>query len=127
MQLMVRCGLRVDEVGYSTRDRLRWSSSGRCWFLEVRGKNTKGGSRQTRDVWVPEEVAENIQRFASERDRDATDPLVSDHPFVAGFGRLPSNWPRKEKAIGGTLSAVTIYAGAWRRIISSSVASTYGQ
>lgn len=77
MQLMVRCGLRVDEVGYSTRDRLRWSSSGRCWFLEVRDKNTKGGSKQTRDVWVPEEVAENIQRFASERDRGATDPLIS--------------------------------------------------
>ena len=28
-------------------------------------------------MWVPEDVAENIQRFASERDRDVTDPLVS--------------------------------------------------
>ena len=77
IQLMVRCGLRADEVGYPTTDRLRWSSGGDCWLLEVRGKNTKGGSQKTRDAWVPKAVAENIQRFVSERDRAATDPIVS--------------------------------------------------
>ena len=77
MQLMVRCGLRVDEIAYPTLDRLRWSSSGDCWLLEVQGKNTKGSGKKTRDVWVPEEVAENMQRFSSERDRDATEPVVS--------------------------------------------------
>ena len=77
IQLMAKCGLRVDEVDYPTLDRLRWSSSGDCWLLEVQGKNTKGGGKKTRDAWVPEEVAENIQRFSSERDRDATESIVS--------------------------------------------------
>jgi len=77
IQLMLRCGLRADEVGYPTQERLRWSSGGDCWLLEVRGKNTKGGSQKTRDAWVPEPVAENIQRFVSERGRDDTGPIVS--------------------------------------------------
>jgi integrase len=77
IQLMSRCGLRADEVGYATPDRLRWSSSGDCWLLEVQGKNTKGGGKKTRDAWVPEEVAENIQRFVSERNRETTDTVVS--------------------------------------------------
>jgi len=77
MQLMARCGLRADEVNYPERDDLRWSSSGECWLIEVRGKNTKGGAKKTRDAWVPETVAENIQRFCSERDRDSTASIVS--------------------------------------------------
>ena len=77
IQLMLQCGLRADEVGYPTSEELRWSSGGDCWLLEVQGKNTKGGSQKTRDVWVPEAVAENIQRFVSERDRDNTEPIVS--------------------------------------------------
>ena len=70
---MVRGGFRADEVTYPTHDRLRWSSGGDCWLVEVRGKNTKGGAKQTRDAWLPEGVAENIQRFVSERNRDPTE------------------------------------------------------
>jgi len=77
VQLMVRCGFRADEVSYPSRDHLRWSSSGECWLIEVRGKNTKGGGPKTRDAWVPEPVAENMQRFVSERDRDGSEPIVS--------------------------------------------------
>jgi Phage integrase family. len=77
IQLMGRCGLRADEVSYPTRGRLRWSSSGDCWLLEVRGKDTSGGEGKTRDAWVPDDVAENIQRFVSERERDTDDPIVS--------------------------------------------------
>jgi len=82
IQLLGRAGLRADEVAngdtgtYPTANRLRWSSSGECWLLEVRGKNTKGGSKQTRDAWIPDDVAENIQRFVSERDRDPNAPIV---------------------------------------------------
>lgn len=76
VQLMGRCGLRADEVTYPTRDRLRWSSSGDCWFAEVKGKNTDGGEKKTRDVWVPGEVADNIQRFTSERDVGVDEPVV---------------------------------------------------
>jgi len=77
IQFMLRCGLRADEVSYPTEERLRWSSGGNCWLLEVRGKNTKGDSQKTRDVWVPEAVAKNIQRFVSERERDDTEPIIS--------------------------------------------------
>jgi len=77
IQLMVRCGLRADEVDYPAFNELRWSSTGECWLVEVQGKNTKGGGPKTRDAWVPEPVAENIQRFVSERDHDSDEPIVS--------------------------------------------------
>jgi integrase len=77
IQLMGRVGCRADETTYPTRDRLRWSSSGDCWLVELRGKDTTGGEGKRRDAWVPEDVAENIQRFTSERDRGPRDPLVS--------------------------------------------------
>lgn len=77
IQFMGRVGCRADEVNYPTADALRWSSSGDCWLVEIRGKNTKGGEKKTRDAWVPEEVAENIQRFVSERDRGPDEPIIS--------------------------------------------------
>jgi hypothetical protein len=82
IQLMGRVGCRADEVAagepgtYPTRGRLRWSSTGGCWFIEIRGKNTDGGEKKTRDAWVPDAVADNIQRFASERERAPDEPLV---------------------------------------------------
>jgi integrase len=79
VQLMARCGLRADEVTYPTPARLRWSSSGECWLLEVQGKDTSGGDGKTRDAWVPDKVAENIQRFASERPRSEDEPLINVH------------------------------------------------
>jgi|APHM01.1.fsa_nt_gi Phage integrase family. len=78
IQLMGRVGCRADEVTYPSAESLRWSSSGECWFLEIRGKNTSGedGSKKTRDAWIPGGVAENIQRFASKHERDPGEPLV---------------------------------------------------
>jgi len=77
VNLMGRCGLRADEVTYPSRSSLRWSESGGCWFLEVKGKNTSGedGTKKTRDTWIPDEVAKNIQRF-SNRHRNPDEPLV---------------------------------------------------
>jgi hypothetical protein len=76
VQLMGRVGCRADEVTYPTPADLRWSSAGDCWLLELRGKDTTGGEGKTRDAWVPDDVAENLQRFASERERDQTEPFV---------------------------------------------------
>jgi integrase len=76
VQLMGRVGCRADEVTYPTPSDLRWSSSGDCWLLELRGKDTTGGDGKTRDAWVPDAVAENLQRFASERDRGQSDSFV---------------------------------------------------
>jgi integrase len=76
IQLMGRVGCRADEVTYPTPASLRWSSAGDCWLLELRGKDTTGGEGKTRDAWVPDDVAENLQRFASERARDRAEPFV---------------------------------------------------
>ena len=82
---MVKCGLRVDEVDYPTLDRLRWSSSGDCWLLEVQGKNTKGGGKKTRDAWVPESVAENINgSVASVTERLPSQSSLWQHRLSAG-------------------------------------------
>jgi len=73
---MVRCGLRVDEIAYPTLDRLRWSSSGDCWLLEV-PRQEHEGERKEGPRWIPKEVAENMQRCSSERGRDAAESIVS--------------------------------------------------
>ncbi len=77
IQLMLRCGFRADEVNHPTPDDLRWSSSGDCWLVEVSGKDTSGGEGKIRDAWVPDAVADNIQRFVSERERDDDEAIVS--------------------------------------------------
>ena len=76
IQLMGRCGLRADEVSYPSTADLRWSQEGEIWFVEVRGKNTKGGDKTVRDAWVPEAVADDIHKYTRERDFAESDPWV---------------------------------------------------
>ena len=76
IQLMGRCGLRADEVSYPNTADLRWSQEGEIWFVEVRGKNTKGGDQTVRDAWVPEAVADDIHKYTREREFSETDPWV---------------------------------------------------
>ncbi len=84
------CGVdcRIVFRGYSHRDRNTGSAetannvcravavAGDCWLVEIRGKNTDGGAKKTRDACAPDDIAENIHRFVSERDRDPDDALV---------------------------------------------------
>lgn len=76
MQLMGRCGLRADEVDYAGPAELRWSDDGDCWLFEVRGKNTKGGKPKIRDAWMPDDVQEDIHKYARERDIREGEPWV---------------------------------------------------
>jgi len=76
LQLMARCGLRVDEVSYPGPEHLRWSDDGRCWLFEVRGKDTSGGGPKVRDAWMPDDVQDDVHKFARERAVDPTDPWV---------------------------------------------------
>jgi len=76
IQLMGRCGLRASEVSYPSDAALRWSEDGATWLFEVRGKNTKGGARTTRDAWMPDEVADDIRKYTRERGLATTDPWV---------------------------------------------------
>jgi site-specific recombinase XerC len=77
LQLMGRCGLRADEVNYPGDAELRWSEKGECWFVEIRGKNTRGGEPKLRDAWIPEEVEANVRRFSRERDRQTGEAWVA--------------------------------------------------
>lgn len=76
IQLMGRCGLRASEVTYPSDETLRYSEEGELWLFEVRGKNTKGGAKKTRDAWMPGDVANDIHKFSRERELDPSEPWV---------------------------------------------------
>ena len=73
---MGRCGLRASEVSYPDDSNLRYSDDGDVWLFEVQGKNTKGGSKKTRDAWMPDDVAEDIHKYSRERDLSLSDAWV---------------------------------------------------
>jgi integrase len=76
IELMGRCGFRASEVSYPSDDDLRWSDDGDIWLVEIRGKNTSGGSKKTRDAWVPESVADDVHKFSRERGLSAREKWV---------------------------------------------------
>jgi len=55
---------------------LWWSDDGNCWRLEVRGKNTKGGERTMRDAWMPDNLADDLRKFARERELSPSEAWV---------------------------------------------------
>lgn len=76
MQFMGQCGFRASEVPYPADEHMRWSEEADAWFVEVQGKNTTGGAKQTRDAWVPEQVARNISKYIREHGLDRAESLV---------------------------------------------------
>lgn len=76
VQLMGRCGLRASEMSYPADEHLRWSEEGEIWLFEVRGKNTKGGQRKVRDAWMPEAVADDVDKYSRERGLEPTESWV---------------------------------------------------
>jgi hypothetical protein len=73
---MGRCGFRASEVPYPADEHLQWSKRADGWFVEVRGKNTSGGEKKTRDAWVPERVAQDITKYVRERALDRSESWV---------------------------------------------------
>ena len=74
IQLMGRCGLRASEVSYPSDAALRWSEDGATWLFEVRGKNTKGGARTTRDLAAGEPItAADVSVDVAARETEGTD------------------------------------------------------
>jgi integrase len=76
VQLMSRCGLRASEVSYPGDEHLRYSEDGGVWLFEIRGKNTKGGDRKTRDAWMPDDVADDVHKYSRERQLDPSESWV---------------------------------------------------
>ncbi|NLV09309.1 tyrosine-type recombinase/integrase [Halomicrobium mukohataei] len=76
IQLMARVGSRASGVVSAKPKNLRWNSDGEYWELTLKGKNTKGGEKTVRDAYVPTNVKENLDRYASERGIDEDEPYV---------------------------------------------------
>jgi len=86
MQLLARCGLRADEVNYPGPGDLQWSENGDCWLFEVRGKNTEGGGPKVRDAWMPDDVQDDIHKFAREHG------IQDDEPWVDAATSTVRRW-----------------------------------
>ena len=89
IQLMARVGCRASGVLTASPSGLKWNIDGEYWQLQVKGKNTKGGDKTTRDVYVPERVKENLDRYASERD------IEDDEPYVDASVSTVRRWVRE--------------------------------
>lgn len=74
--LMGRVGLRASGVPTAKPQGLKRNDEGDYYQLAVRGKNTKGGSKATRDAFVPSGVKRELTNFAKERDISPSDSYV---------------------------------------------------
>ena len=75
--LMGKVGLRASGVPTAKPQGLSYNDDGNYWQLTVRGKNTKGGDKTTRDTYVPEGVKRELENYAKERDIAPSEPYVS--------------------------------------------------
>ena len=74
--LMGKVGLRASGVPTAKPEGLRYNEEGDYWELTVKGKNTKGGDKSTRDAYVPEGVKRQLDTYAKERDIAPSEPFV---------------------------------------------------
>ena len=65
---MGKVGLRASGVPTAKPVGLTYNDDGDYWQLTVRGKNTKGGDKTTRDAYVPDGVKRELENYAKERD-----------------------------------------------------------
>jgi integrase len=84
--LMLRCGLRSEETTTVTPNDVERAKDGESWFLNVQGKNTKGGEKTTRKAWLPDDVEKALFNFARERGID------DDEPYLPYTPRTVQNW-----------------------------------
>jgi len=74
--LMGKVGLRASSVPTGKPQGLTYNEDGEYWQLAVKGKNTKGGDKATRDTYVPYEVKRELMNYAKERDILPSEPFV---------------------------------------------------
>ena len=92
--LMLRCGLRSEETTTVTPGDVIRGKDGESWFLEVQGKNTKGGEKTTRRAWLPDDVERELFNFARQNDID------DDEPYLPVTPRTVQNWITNENGTG---------------------------
>ena len=74
--LMGKVGLRASGVQSAKPAGLSYNEGGDYWELEVKGKNTKGGDKTTRQAYVPTSVKRELDNYAKERDIAPSEPYV---------------------------------------------------
>lgn len=84
--LMLRCGLRSEETTTVTPSDVERAKDGESWFLNVEGKNTKGGEKTTRKAWLPDDVEKALFNFQRERD------ISDDEPYLPVTPRTVQSW-----------------------------------
>jgi integrase len=84
--LMLRCGLRSEETTTVTPNDVERAKDGESWFLNVEGKNTKGGEKTTRKAWLPTDVERELLKFSRERG------IEDDEPYLPYTPRTVQNW-----------------------------------
>ncbi|MYL17365.1 tyrosine-type recombinase/integrase [Halorubrum terrestre] len=84
--LMLRCGLRSEETTTVSPGDVERDKDGESWFLEVQGKNTKGGEKTTRKAWLPDDVERELLKFSRERG------IEDDDPYLPYSPRTIQNW-----------------------------------
>lgn len=110
--LMGKVGLRASGVHTAKPQGLAYNEEGDFWQLTVKGKNTKGGEKATRDAYVPEGVKRELENYAKERDISPSEPYVdaSVDSIRGGCERRENRLQRKMS--GGNTSPHTTVAVA---------------
>ena len=93
--LMLRVGLRSEETTTVTPGDIERAQDGESWLIEVQGKNTKGGEKTTRKVWLPDDVERELFRFAQERD------IADDEPYLSVTPRSVQSWVTNDHGPNG--------------------------
>ena len=74
--IMGKLGTRASGVVTARPKNLTYNSKGEYWQLKIYAKNTKGGGKTVRDVYVPEQVKRELDNYQRERDLRPSDPYV---------------------------------------------------
>jgi len=74
--LIGKVGLRASGVPSAKPAGLSYNDDGDYWEIQVRGKNTKGGDKSTRQAFVPDEVKRELDNYQNERDIRPSEPFV---------------------------------------------------
>lgn len=59
---------RSDEYNYPSQNDIERSSNGEAYFVRVRGKNTKGGGKTTRRMFLSKDLESDIYRYCQNND-----------------------------------------------------------
>ena len=93
--LMLRCGLRSEETTTVTPGDVIRGKDGESWFLEVQGKNTKGGEKTTRKTWLPADVERELFNYARQND------INDEEPYLPYTPRTVQNWITNDHGTDG--------------------------